>query len=37
MGKPVIYYTVLEEKIERRYIVYNRFRDTISLKPTGQT
>jgi len=41
LGKPVIYYTVLEERIGRRYIVYNKFNDTISfsdkLEADGQS
>jgi hypothetical protein len=41
IGKPVIYYTILEERVEKRYIVYNKFRDTISfsdkLEADGQS
>ncbi|RLI15463.1 MAG: hypothetical protein DRO43_01090 [Candidatus Hecatellales archaeon] len=41
LGKPVIYYTVLGEKVKGRYIVYNKFRDTISfsdkLEADGQS
>lgn len=40
-GKPIIYYVVLEEKLEKRYIVYNKFRDTIGfsdkLEADGQS
>ncbi|RLI24995.1 MAG: hypothetical protein DRO52_04720 [Candidatus Hecatellales archaeon] len=41
LGRPVIYYTVTSEKLEKKYVVYNKFRDTISfsekLEANGQS
>ena len=41
LGERVLYYVELEKKIEEQYVVYNRFRDTISfsrkLESDGQS
>ena len=29
-GKPVIYYVLLENRVESKYVVYNRFSDSLS-------
>ncbi|WP_309493623.1 hypothetical protein [Candidatus Hecatella orcuttiae] len=30
VGKPLVYYLERDEKLESKYVVYNRFNDTIS-------
>lgn len=41
LGERVLYYVELDKKIEEKYIVYNRFRDTVSftskLESDGQS
>ena len=37
LGERMLYYVELDNQIEEKYIVYNRFRDTISFKNTFES
>ena len=36
-GRPIVYYAMRDEKLEKKYVVYNRFNDSLSFSDKLET